>query len=233
MRFIWIIPVLISLAACVNERNYGQEQNDLAREPLVELVQLNHMVSFAPNQAALTAQARQELEQFLQRSLVSVPEGVAGVGNAELTLSHGRPDALVSLERETVLLAYLSGHPQAKRLPTYRAGSPTGARPGQPAAEGVMLTVSRYVVVPPNCPDWSKPNTFDYKNTSQPNWACADQHNLALMVANPRDLVRGRAPDGQDGMRAAIGVERYRIDDETPLASGGFGDAINVSTPEQ
>ncbi len=233
MRFVWIIPLLISLTACVNERNYGQEQNDLAREPQVELVQLNHMISFAPNQAALTAQARQELDTFLQRTLVSVPEAVSNVGNAELTLSHGAPNAQLSLERETVLLAYLSGHPRARRLPTYRAGAPTGARTGQPGGEGVLLTVSRYVVIPPNCPDWSKPNTFDYKNVSQANWACADQYNLALMVANPRDLIRGRSPDGQDGMRAAIGVERYRIDDETPLASGGFGDAINVATPEQ
>lgn len=233
MRIVWIIPVLFALTACVNERNYGQEQNDLAREPQIELVQLNHMIRFAQNQAALTAESRQALDTFLERALVSVPPAVANGGNAELTLSHGAPNAPLSLERETVLLAYLSGHPRARRLPTYRAGAPTGARLGQTGTEGVQLTVSRYIIIPPNCPDWSKPNTFDYKNVSQANWACADQYNLALMVANPRDLVRGRAPDGQDGMRAAIGVERYRIDDETPLASGGFGDAINVSTPEQ
>lgn len=66
---------------------------------------------------------------------------------------------------------------------------------GDPAAP-IRLSYLQYVAVPPDCPDWSENLARDPQNMPWPNKGCASQRNLALMVANPEDLIhpRGETP---------------------------------------
>lgn len=74
----------------------------------------------------------------------------------------------------------------------------------------VEIVLERYLVTPPSCPDWSRESGFDYNNQMHSNHGCATQTNLGLMIANPKDLVRGRSVGPADGIHQAEGIVRYR-----------------------
>ena len=74
----------------------------------------------------------------------------------------------------------------------------------------VRVHVERYVVTPPNCPDWSKPMGEDGENTPMPGFGCANTANLGMMVVNPRELLRGSTPGPSDGQAVSAAIRRYR-----------------------
>ena len=73
--------------------------------------------------------------------------------------------------------------------------SGNGAPPeaGRPPMGSVRVVVSRAVARVEGCPDWSRGNTPGFDNATMSNFGCAAAQNLAAMIANPQDLVRGRA----------------------------------------
>jgi pilus assembly protein CpaD len=62
---------------------------------------------------------------------------------------------------------------------------------GDPQAP-LRISYLKYVADPPDCPDWSENLARDPQNMPWPNMGCATQHNLAVSLANPEDLVRPR-----------------------------------------
>jgi pilus assembly protein CpaD len=101
--------------------------------------------------------------------------------------------------------------------------------PGAPVTAGVVqpgtvrVVVSRRRASVPNCPNWSLPSqpNFDNRNTS--NWGCGVSTNLAMQVANPEDLVRGREGSATgDVHTAARAVLFYRS--TPPTGSKGLQD---------
>ena len=74
----------------------------------------------------------------------------------------------------------------------------------------VELVLERYLVTLPACPDWSRQSGTDFSNLPHSNFGCATQTNLGLMVAEPKDLVRGRTLAPADGVHQAEGIVRYR-----------------------
>ncbi len=62
---------------------------------------------------------------------------------------------------------------------------------GDPNAP-LRISYLQYVADPPDCPDWSENIGRDPQNMPWPNMGCAGQHNLAVSLANPEDLVRPR-----------------------------------------
>ena len=81
----------------------------------------------------------------------------------------------------------------------------------------VEIVLERYLVTPPACPDWSRKSGMDYANKPHTNFGCATETNLGLMIADPRDLVRGRKLDPADGVHQAEGIVRYREGDQPEL----------------
>ncbi len=59
------------------------------------------------------------------------------------------------------------------------------------------------------CGDWSKDWADGADNQPPPNFGCAVQHNVAAMVADPRDLVEPRAMDSADATRRATVMGHY------------------------
>lgn len=86
---------------------------------------------------------------------------------------------------------------------------------GAPVTQGnipvgsVRVVVSRTRATVPGCPNWSRPAQPNFNNESMSNFGCAVNSNLAAMVADPNDLIRGRegAADPATGARA---VQSYR-----------------------
>ena len=66
------------------------------------------------------------------------------------------------------------------------------------------------------CGDWSEDLAFTAGNTTASNFGCSNQHNIAAMVADPRDLLGPRAMDGADATRRQTVIGNY----ETGKVSG-------------
>lgn len=73
--------------------------------------------------------------------------------------------------------------------PSVTAGS---LAPGQ-----ARVTIQRSRASVPGCPDWSASSDATLGNGISPNYGCAYNSNLAAMVANPEDLIKGQkgSPD--------------------------------------
>ena len=52
-----------------------------------------------------------------------------------------------------------------------------------------IVTIGRYMVSLPPCPNWSQYPASDFSNARSSNFGCTTASNLGLMVANPADLV--------------------------------------------
>ncbi|QIK77717.1 pilus assembly protein CpaD [Sphingomonas piscis] len=89
--------------------------------------------------------------------------------------------------------------------------------PGAPVTQGavpdgvVRVVVTRSRAFVPDCPDWSRARDLNYNNRSHPNYGCAVNSNLAAMIANPDDLVHGRAGEvNVDPKLGTKAVDAYR-----------------------
>jgi pilus assembly protein CpaD len=91
---------------------------------------------------------------------------------------------------------------------------------GNVAPGTVRVVVTRMTAGVPNCPDYSRVYQPDYQASTTSNFGCAINSNLAAMVADPGDLVRGepgaRTTDPQTSGKA-IGALRSA----TPSGAGG------------
>jgi pilus assembly protein CpaD len=82
-------------------------------------------------------------------------------------------------------------------------------RPGPDANATVRLSYERAVAIPPECGDWSEDLGSNRERVSHPNFGCATQHNLAVMVDNPRDLVEPQEEDPRSSERRSMTWSDY------------------------
>jgi len=184
------------LAACAPTASYWTEAQS-PKQNQIEAVRLMHDLR-VPASGSLSAAEIAGLEGFLARHRVSYGDDVTVIAAANRNAA-----PLADYLRKQGIVA--------QQLSVGGGDAPAG---------GLRLLVERYVVVPPNCPDWSKPSRTDYGNATMSNLGCANTANLGLMLANPRDLIQGREPGDADGTASASAVQRYRAGKVTPLEKG-------------
>jgi pilus assembly protein CpaD len=98
-----------------------------------------------------------------------------------------------------------------EQLRHYVPGAQALAITGEKGTAGnIRLIVGRYVVLPPNCPDLSRPSASNPGNFNDSNFGCSTQRNLGLMLADPGDLLRGRSLGPADGEAMSRGIRDYR-----------------------
>ena len=66
------------------------------------------------------------------------------------------------------------------------------------------------------CGDWSENLAFSGDNLTPKNFGCSIQHNIAAMVADPRDLLQPRRFDPADANRAGTVITNYELGKPTP-----------------
>lgn len=77
----------------------------------------------------------------------------------------------------------------------------------------VEVIAKRYVAIVPACPDQSVPaDPLGNQNQNSSNFGCATASALALQIADPRDLARGRDVGNANGAHSAGAVNRYETD---------------------
>ena len=72
----------------------------------------------------------------------------------------------------------------------------------------------------PNCPDWSTAANSGAMEGQSSNYGCATSSNLAAMIADPQDLLHGRADDDGAGEIATRAIKAWR--ETTPTAKSGL-----------
>jgi len=99
-------------------------------------------------------------------------------------------------------------------------GAPVTA--GAVSAGSVRVVASRTSASVPGCPDWSpEDNGAAPRQNTSSNYGCATNANLATMIADPNDLVRGRSDSGSGAAgTASRAIRVYRT--RTPTGSQGL-----------
>lgn len=70
------------------------------------------------------------------------------------------------------------------------------------------------------CGDWSKNLASTEENATSPDFGCSVQHNIAAMVADPRDLVEPQRQSGSDAPRRATVMMHYEKGEPTAADKG-------------
>jgi pilus assembly protein CpaD len=117
-----------------------------------------------------------------------------------IAVDFGDHAANAATRQEVVRLAALHGMIMTDAAPV---------TPGNVAPGTARIVVTRSTASVPNCPNWSKHTESNYNSSNHPGYGCAINGNLAAMVADPEDLVRGR----ESTLRNDTGAGRVRTKD--------------------
>jgi len=95
---------------------------------------------------------------------------------------------------------------------------------GAPVTTGVVesgmirVVVSRMSASVRGCPDWSRPSQPEYESSTMSNYGCATNANLAAMIANPEDLIRGQT-GSTDQRVSSKAIKTFRDKEPTGAAA--------------
>ena len=85
------------------------------------------------------------------------------------------------------------------------------------------MVLTRSTASVPGCPDWSASSDMNYNNATSTNYGCASNSNLAAMVANPQDLIKGQRGSSETViMSSSKAIKTYR--EQAPTGSQGLAE---------
>ena len=205
------IPGLLSSLACLvlvgcsGAANFTDGDNQKRNQ--VQMIKIPFMMTFEASSANLSDEGIARLDNFMMRSNVSYGDELS------LDFPLNRDGSLSDMNRKR--LNFMAGHLKERGVRLSPDVTPYGM---SPADNQARFLISRYVVTPPVCGDWSQPSTDNYANASLAELGCSNQANLGLMVANPRDLIIGVSNGVPDTENSAKAIHTYRTKKPTKLS---------------
>jgi pilus assembly protein CpaD len=172
------LPLATALAGCSTGAAGPAGTNrtlDSVHQPVVE--RTTYTLDLIGGVAGLPAAERQRLDAWL---------AALGAGTGDMLAVDGAagPAALADLAAVTGRYGLLAGRGDA---------AATGLTP--PGMLRVAVTRSSAHV--PGCPDWVDPSAGQLDNRTSSNYGCGVNSNMAAMIADPQDLLRGRRDTGR------------------------------------
>jgi pilus assembly protein CpaD len=159
----------------------------------------NLKLSFATAASGLTPEDEARFDAFVHDYLAR------GNGAVSVSVPEG-PESSTSTHYFAERLADLGVSPTSILMST-RALSD-----GDPRVELGYITYSANTAP---CGDWSEDAADTGPNLPMPNFGCSVQHNVAAMVADPRDLVAPRPMGAGDATRRSVVLGKYEAGDPT------------------
>ena len=89
----------------------------------------------------------------------------------------------------------------------------------------LRIVITRASASVPGCPNWDSKSAINPQNATSSNYGCATNSNLAAMVADPNDLIKGARNDRHDPSAATRAIRTYRDKPQT-----GAGDLRGEAT---
>lgn len=179
------------LSACANPNTFETVRAPV--EPVVSQSQTSVGIAFDYDSATLDVNARQQIDDFVMKFDVGYHDEVM------IDLQQGA-NALTRerVERVEAYLKHLGLNPNIQ-IVAQNIG-----------LQKIKVRLNQYSIAVPNCPDWSDSPSNTFNNQVHANFGCATASNLALMVGNPRDLVRGQDLSPADGTVLSNALTNYR-----------------------
>jgi pilus assembly protein CpaD len=159
----------------------------VSQEPTTHLIRIG-----SDKQFGLSASQRAQLLAFADHYRV------IDSGNSRLVVSvpSGAANEVAVMQAVGEIRALLNGQGFGQDAISVEAYSAEGA-----ADPPIRVSYLRYVAEPPQCGDWSTNLAYEPTNLPYPNLGCTQQRNLAVMVANPADLLGPRSETARSGER--------------------------------
>ena len=202
----------LTLAGC----KHGEENAQVAgwtlidpaqRHPILVSQQPQNMsVRIARGSQGLSPQQRAELLGFAGRSRAS------DAGNSKLIISapSGGANEVSAMRAVQEIRQLLSDNGFAESSIAVEAYSNDGD-----AQPPIRISYLRYIAEGPNCGSWTTNLASEPQNIPHPNMGCANQHNLAAMIANPADLLGPRSETDRSGERRDTVWDKYTKGEST------------------
>jgi pilus assembly protein CpaD len=193
-----------------------------------------------PNPIQISSKTMTHTVRYAAGSATPGPAEIAALNDFLKTNEAERGDP-IQVERGSTALDEKRGAKLAQSL-TRHGMIPTVAVAADLSAGELRLSYERFVAGAPDCPNWSKAPGNDFANTLHSDFGCSTANDLAAMVADPRDLIRGRDLPPEAGDSALAALHRYRLGKVTPLlddsasqsstgATGGGGSGGGGAAP--
>jgi len=160
----------------------------------------NHPIAVAPEYRALQVQYEGEAGMLPgdEARLIDFASDYLedGTGSISVTAPAGSDRAVKDISQRLVTM----GVPPARILPSLNQG---------PNPSLIELGYVAYTAHTDACGKWTKDADDTGDNLPMPDFGCAVQHNIAAMVADPRDLVAPRPMGPSDATRRGTIVKQY------------------------
>jgi len=93
--------------------------------------------------------------------------------------------------------------------------------PGYVNAGTIRIVITRSTATVKGCPDWGTQSDTNLHNATASGYGCAINGNIAAMIANPEDLVKGSDGNGTTVVNTSTkAIESYR--NQTPTGEKGL-----------
>lgn len=135
----------------------------------VDFQRLTHTAAFPAGGTALARGEQESLAAFLQAAEVATDDPIYLEAAAEDRISISRISALA---RELTHQGY-----SVATLPTARDAVP---------ANTLLVVVERYVVTPPDCPNWTKSASDDHDNKATANFGYSRRYKEGCIIARSK-----------------------------------------------
>jgi pilus assembly protein CpaD len=202
------LPLMLGLSACAAEYSKSEAPDTLR----VDGAESRRELAFAAGSANLSPSELRKIDGWVLSGGIRPADRVAIAAAGSPGLAEQRAAAISGeLLRYGIVATPLA----LDTVPANRA----------------IVSIGRYAVTLPNCPNWSQSLSYDFTNAFTSNYGCANATNLGLMVASPADLVSGRPMTGTQAQVAVNAMQRYLTDrvkpppqpTATPFGGGGGG----------
>lgn len=186
----------------VADHQLPKERTDIA----VRQAEASATVVFAPGAVSLSRDQRDLLTRFVAGS-------GANRGDRALIAMSPAGGRGVAERRVQAIAAVL----HSRGLRVVRSYGPG-------AADAALVSISRLVAVPPDCPQWDDFMIRRMVDEYKPKLGCLDASSLAVTVHRPGDLVQGRPSGPSDGPTLDRGLQQLREGKlDPPVTSAGTG----------
>jgi type IV pilus biogenesis protein CpaD/CtpE len=156
VKLLAALTLLAAAGACSPYTKSAWSPAEAPVENQVRWVESKHVVRFAPDNADLSAGERGRLDAFLSLARPEYPDRVYVLAD----------ENALETRRAAAVRDYLIDH----RVPQRQIMDGMAADDG---VNALTIVVGRYIVIPPSCPNWSKPSGGDPNNRASSNFGCA------------------------------------------------------------
>ena len=193
------------LAACTNDiAPVNGPEGGLSPTQRYPITFEAHMAAFRLSYDGASNDLDERSQAELERIVGDYVEN--GSGAIAITASRNLPDAPARIAERLSALGV-----QRNRI---LAGTDNSTN----SAGEVKVSYIRYQADTQACGDWSESLSITYANKPSPNLGCATQHNIAAMIADPRDLALPKAEESGDAQRRLTVLDKYRKGESTVSA---------------